>query len=35
MPRTARVGVTNQDLRRFADILSALGGAVAMDRAWE
>jgi Ribbon-helix-helix protein, copG family len=33
--RTARVSVTNEDLRRFADTFSALGGAAAMDKAWE
>jgi hypothetical protein len=33
--RTARVGVTNEDLRRFADTFSDLGDAVVMDKAWE
>jgi plasmid stability protein len=32
---TARVGVTSEDLRRFADIFSDLGDAVVMNKAWE
>jgi plasmid stability protein len=32
---TARVGVTAEDLRRFADTFSELGDAVVMDKAWE
>ena len=32
---TARVGVSCEDLRRFADTFSDLGDAVVMDKAWE